>query len=483
MKILLLLLTLTVTAAAQCENESMPYPKSGALAKETFSINVAEGSIRLDASTLKTSWAEKGSEAAVVTVFVDGKYHQDVVLFIDGEDLPAAKTDRHAYDLFLGELPKGEHKVEVFFNPRRSAPIGKPAVRGLQLGWSQLRDYEMMRNAPKTSPEYSTFERFRARYLARANAPFLYARPNAVDKFTDIPLLTYYEVFDEPDGVIRVRYTTIFSNEDGGTRSKALMARWGRTVDIEWVYEMRIDKNGRIFDETYQGANHETKDFVGRREFGSHPVLYVATDNNNFSDTGCSPMRFATEAVEANLSGGSRETLMEKYPWLYKTMADEMQREGRIAPGGENPNTIDDPREYLYAEIYSEPEAAAITFEVRAANGKVFTSDMDRESFRVDRKGFVRIAVHLPPTITDEKIKEFSVRCHAADLSKNAECRNVRLLKVVRLDRRFAPKEKFFREPAKTLRNGQAATHPSGFTGRASTGHGLSREVSLAPTE
>ena len=56
----------------------------------------------------------------------------------------------------------------------------------------------------------------------------------------------------------------IWSNEDGGTNTPALMARWGRTTDIEWIYRVVLAPDGRIVSEHYQAPNHETKAFTGR---------------------------------------------------------------------------------------------------------------------------------------------------------------------------------------------------------------------------
>lgn len=456
LSLLFVCLGLLSNVTGQCEADVMPYPKGGALATDTLNTGSAETGLELDVSSFKTSWAKAGSEATVVTIFVDGKYQQDVILFTGEEDLLAAKPKRQSYKIFLGELPKGSQKVEAFLNRKRSAPNANyVAVHRMDRLWSSLRDYEMMRNVPKTSQEYSTFEDYRARLLARANSPFIYARPNTIDKFSDIPLLTYYEKFNEPDGVIRVRYSTIFSNEDGGTQSQALMARWGRVVDIEWIYEMRIDKDGKIFDETYQGANHVTKKFEGRREFGSHPLLYVATDNNNFSDTGCSPLRFALEAVEVDLSTGSRETLMEKFPWMYKVMAEEMIREGRIGKRDADSNTILDLREYAYIEVFAEQENSSISIELDSTDGKIVTSDHGNPLLRVGRSGYFRIAVPNPSKDFPSSVK---VRCYSTDPAKKGSCRNMRVVKVIKLDKEFSPAEVVYAGPAKSIKPGEAAS-------------------------
>lgn len=236
------------------------------------------------------------------------------------------------------------------------------------------------------------------------------------------------------------------------------MARWGRLVDTEWVYEMRVDKDGKIFDETYQGPDHVTKKFAGNREFGTHPALYVVTDNNNFSDSGCSPLRFAPNAIEADLSKGSRETVLERFPFIYRVMAEEAWREGRIVPGDKGANTIDDPRQYLYAEVYSEPKDSAIALEARTTSGQVISSDLGDARLRVDRNGFVRIALEMPAGKPSSDIESFSIRCYSKTPGVAGKCTALRLVKIVTLNERFEPVEHPFNMQPQTKRNGEAAT-------------------------
>jgi hypothetical protein len=191
--------------------------------------------------------------------------------------------------------------------------------------------------------------------------------------------------------------------------------------------------------------------------FGSHPVIYDVTDNNNFSDTGCSSLRFAPEAVEADLSHASRETMIERFPWIYRVMSEEALREGRIVPGDAGENTIDDPREYIYAEIYNEPQDAAVAFEVFTSDGKKFSSDRENESLRVSRPGYFRIALHLPKDIEERSIKSYEITCSATDPVKKGECRNLKLLKTIRLDQNFLPIEYKLDFPAQTVKAGEAA--------------------------
>ena len=65
------------------------------------------------------------------------------------------------------------------------------------------------------------------------------------------------------------------ANEDGGTPTDRLMATWGRTTDIEFVWASKLDAENKSREE-FQGPDHELMPFKGRRE-GRHPLLWVAT--------------------------------------------------------------------------------------------------------------------------------------------------------------------------------------------------------------
>ena len=98
-----------------------------------------------------------------------------------------------------------------------------------------------------------------------ANAPIFYARANTLGKFTDIPLVLYCERLSENDNPF-LQYTLIFSNEDGGTSTRALMARWGRTTDVEYVYRVFLSSQGSVERATIQVEGHKEKEFAGRRD-------------------------------------------------------------------------------------------------------------------------------------------------------------------------------------------------------------------------
>ena len=450
--IFLLIFCCQAVVFAQCESEPK-FEKADLLAGQDLKLSsAAETSLSIDARVFGASWEKKGAEAAVVTVFVNGKYNQDVILYAGEESLLSERKARHKYEVFLGELPAGNNEIAVTLNKAQTAAnVKSVVVKQISPSRSSLSDYKTLAKTAVEAKGNKDFESFRANFIAEQNAPFVYARPNTVGKFSDIPLITYYEIFDEANGAQQIRYTTIFTNEDGGTQSAALMARWGRMTDIEWIYEIEI-KDGKTISEIYQGANHQTKTFGGKRSFGNHPLIFDATDNNNVSDTGCSALRLAPKAFRADLSAGSRETVMDQNIWIYRIMAQEATREGRIDPAKLGVNTIDDPRNYLYVETFAENKGTSVSLEIRDSNDKTSRSDWDNAFLRIDRSGYFRIALRLPES--DSRINSLTLRCHATSQKlPEPACAKAQILKVLRLNENYEPSEvKFEPSPAVNLK-------------------------------
>lgn len=432
--------------AANCETDAPRIETTGKILKivkvkkNEFSGAANSFALKITASVRGASWETLGAEAAVVTVFIDGNYDHDVVLF--------AGRERFEYRTQLAVGDRNEHEIKLVLNEKRSAP----KARNVKIHRAEIAPFTAA--AHFTTPE-KQHENVLVDKFAAANAPFIYLRPDTIDRFSDVPLLTFYEVFEESETDAKIRYTTVFTNEDGGTRSAALLARWGRLTDIEWIYEIRVRKSdAAILEEIYQGANHETKVFRGKRKNG-RPLLLDATVNNNFSDTGCSMLLVSPMLVRADLAGGSRETVLDAFSWIYRIMAEEAVRENRIASdaGKLDENTVGDPRAYLYAEIYGEMTDAAVAFEIVGANGKTVSSDWENASLRVGRGGFVRIAAHFPDK---QAPASFAVRCFAAKTGDGV-CRNVILKKIVRLTSDYRSQTIEFRGDARDLKPNEAA--------------------------
>ncbi|HEX8339223.1 MAG TPA: hypothetical protein VF621_21050 [Pyrinomonadaceae bacterium] len=417
---LILTATLSPFGTAAAQNPCVPpAPKAAPpLAVETVrSVGGEEFALEIEARSPGASWGRKGAEAASLVVLVDGAYNQDVLLW--------AGDGFHVYRVLLGRLPKGRHTVSVALNEARSAAGARRAeVKSLRVSVP----YVFVGPDPE------------GHNLALAHAPVLYARPNTFDHFTDIPLLMYYEVLREAGDTV-VRYTVIFSNEDGGTQTAALFARWGRGTDIEWVYEVRL-RAGKVVAETFQGVRHETKSFAGQRTNGEHPLLAVASDNNNFSDLACSAVRFAPLPTGARLDAATRESVMDAHPDTYRAMTEELRREGRVSDAPSDINTVADPREYLYVEAASEQGGAAVAFDVRLkGRADVFRSDMGEPRLRIERSGYYRTGIRLPKGTAPDSIESVTARCHPhpANASGGA-CRRLKLVRVLTLGPDFVPR-------------------------------------------
>jgi hypothetical protein len=409
------------TAGTQKKSQ-LPEP----LATEIFELtDDMEVGLEIQARSPGASWAREGAEAAGLLISVDGVYNQDLLLWA-GDEL-------FEYRVMLGRLTKGKHKVSVALNRARSA------------AGAQLAVVKALRPLPLASAHRSAATA--EDQLALAHSPVLYARANTIDHFTDIPLVMYYEILQ--DGRQRgaggqdaiVRYTAIFTNEDGGTQTVALMARWGRATDIEWVYEVHL-RAGKIIEETYQGVSHETKNFTGPRTGGQHPLLAVASDNNNFSDLACSAVRFAPLPIRADLENATRESVMDRYPQTYRAMTEELQREHRISLTPIGINIIADPRDYFYIEASSVQTGAALGFDVKlAGQTEQFASDIGDARLRIDRSGNFRTAVRLPHGVSGNAVESITARCHAtAQLSNDRGCNHLKLLRVLTLDQSFVPR-------------------------------------------
>jgi hypothetical protein len=389
-----------------------PVVSAQTLLEKKFSATAeSEAMLDLTASAPETSWRERGAEAAVVTIYVDAQYHQDLILF--------AGARKFTYQLLLGRVQSGEHSLRIEFNRKESAA----KAASVKIGDARL----------------TMIDRKHPEFQAIAHAPILYARPDTIGKFSDIPLLAYYES-ERAGASDRLSYTVIFSNEDGGTQTTALMARWGRTTDIEWVCEAKI---GAEMESTiFQGANHKEMQFAGKREF-DHPLMFVSTVNNNFSDQGRSEMRFAPRPLPFAARTASREEMMDRHPWTYEVMAGEMIREEKISSERKPGRTINDLRNYVYFDISSIQAGAALSVAIKLKGDPVWrASDWGIANYRINRSGNFRTTALLPKRARLEEIERIVARCDLSEeLSRvpSASCDLRSVNKIFVLDDDYRP--------------------------------------------
>ncbi len=395
----------------------------------------AEVLLDLTANALNTSWREKGREAAAVTIFVDGRYHQDLLLFNGAGSF--------SYQLLLGRLQAGEHTLRIDFNRQQSAP---------QATTINVQDAKLI-TVDSSQPEFQ----------ALAHAPILFARPNTIGKFSDVPLLAYYETLRKGANTL-LRYTVIFSNEDGGTQTSGLMARWGRTTDIEYVCEIELDAQGHALKTIFQGVNHKDTEFRGQYE-ADHPLFFTASDNNNFAENQTSTVRFAPRPLPFDLSQASREEVMDRHPWTYRVMAEEMLREEKITTQRAVGRLIADLRRYLFIDASSEQRgSAAISFAVKLkGDPHWYPSDWGINGFKIERSGYMRSTVLLPVGTKLSAVEKIEARCDVFGQSREAakldesSCEFKGLNKIFMLDESYQPDKPLLLQPqAVKLKFGEA---------------------------
>jgi hypothetical protein len=365
-----MLATLVFAFAGCAHRPSAAAPSPSVLHAGTFPVVDAGDVLAVLTATCEgCDWGVRGREAAVLTLSVDGRYDQDLPL--------VRGRGPEEYPVLLGPLAAGPHRLEVALDALSAPAVGKIEV--------DIRFRPVLPNDPER--------------VAIAHAPIVYQRGNAVGRFTDVPLLMYYEQRAEGPSRTRLDYTVIFSHEDGGTPADRLMATWGRLTDIELLYSVLLDAEGTILEETYQGKDHVVTAFAGRRE-GRHPLLWVVTDNNMVSDRGPTRRRHRPAPLRAALHDVSREAVMDAHPWTYRVMAEEVRREGRMQPQARlGSEKVADLRRYVFLEACGEVHDAQLAFDVAAeVEGRTewVASDGGEARYRVSRSGCFRGAAALP---------------------------------------------------------------------------------------
>jgi hypothetical protein len=347
-----------------------------------------EALVSLTAAAPGVSWGRKGAESAVVAVDVDGKHVTDLVV-------PSATPTVRS--LALGALKRGHHRLGLRFSAQGSAKAARSVVLSRPAVATPRADQVALRYAPVVV----------GRTLAALGDPYQNAR-------TDTPLIGWHEELPAVAPGHRIlEYSVVWSNEDGGTDTPALMARWGRSTDIEWVYRVEVDAKGERVpgSDVYQAANHQTLHFTGTYE-GDHPLIQTCTSNNNMCDqvTKPAPLRFFLDTTQTRPADRAREVLMDRNAWTYPVMAQEMLRENKI----ENPSNpvtplVGDQRTYLYIEIKKQTGAATATGSVPGVSVGVrlkgdpktlYRSDHAVPSWSIERDVPAATTVELPAGTT-----------------------------------------------------------------------------------
>ena len=299
-------------------------------------------------------------------------------------------------------------------------------------------------------------------YTALRYAPVVYGRnlPELGDAnqnaTTDTPLIAWHESGSSSvPGGTRLTYSVVWSNEDGGTNTPALMARWGRTTDIEWIYAVDVDANGERVpgSDVYQAPNHQTLTFKGHYD-GDHAELETCTSNNNMCDVVDNQMRFFPSALQTRPATKAREYLMDVNPWTYLVMAKEMIREGKIeAPSDTTAATpeVSDQRNYLYAVVKKTTEGVnngsswvGVSLGVRLTSGDtVYLSNHVDPTWSLQRDDPAATTVELPAGTTTDDIAEITARRVVVGTDTGVPVRVTAIDRAFLLDQAYLPQASF----------------------------------------
>ena len=380
---------------------SVGVTRAGRDASVRFRTRVAgEEIVDITAAAPGISWEREGSESAVVRLSVDG-------VFVGDDVVMAATPITRSFD--LGPLPPGRHVLSLHFDADASAATANV------VHVHRTRFHTVAAGTPA--------------YVALSHSPVLFGRNGAgttvrtgpyQNAVTDSPLVAWHEdTAAATPGHRILRYSIVWSNEDGGTSTPALMARWGRTTDIEWIYQVEVDALGRSVAGTavFQSPNHGTTVFAGAYE-GSRPRLQTCTLNNNVCDHVDDPMRFSL-STEETLDGATqaREQVMDANPWTYRIMAEEARREGKVVadPDPAQTHFIADPDDYLYLVVGKHTIGAndrlfwvGLAIGVRLkGDDTLYRSDKGLHAdWSLQRDGFAATTVQLPPGTRRSDIAE-----------------------------------------------------------------------------
>jgi len=312
-------------------------------------------------SEITAEIAARGPEGRIIELRLDNHPPFHINLFAGVRDW--------TYPVFLGRTHAGPHKLTI------------GGVEGATVTVKAIHEVR------PSDPLYDVV----------SNSPVLYARANTIGKFTDVPLLAYATREGE-NGLRILEYTIVFSNEDGGTSTRNLMARWGRVTDIEYVYRVWLNPDGSPLRAIIQGKDHKDIEYAGAH-FGWHPVLIPVTGNNMVHFDGRSPVRYQMAPRLVDLSRHSREIVMDDDPITYRISAEELKREGKLRPyGQEDGEKISDPRNYLVVEARLSVENAGVQALVRLkGESRWFSGALGMADNFINRSGWIRTAIELPP--------------------------------------------------------------------------------------
>ena len=306
--------------ATAVPERSAPGPVSGALSSGLVAAGsgAGQGVLALSLSAPGTSWGPGNASAVVADVSVTDTTTsvalptQQVVLYRGG--------DRFTYTCGLGMITAGhQYAAAIAAEPdMRLGGLSQLPAKSGPAGHIAQAPRIVVADAAMLWIDASSPIGLADRY-----APVIYGRSTSA--LHDTPLVLDATTTPTGGGGETIDYTAIFSHEDAGTAyvPSLELTSWGRLTDIETVVHLAIAADGSVTSGTYfwggvpktgypdsDGALQEvSKAFSlaspGQWE-GTHPVIRVATGNNDVVAGSTSPFRFDLPVVAGPQAGAGR---------------------------------------------------------------------------------------------------------------------------------------------------------------------------------
>lgn len=107
---------------------------------------------------------------------------------------------------------------------------------------------------------------------------------------------------------------------------------------------------------------------------------------------------------------------MDRHPWIYALMAQEMIREGKLEePADAESVRVSDLRNYAYVEACAWQDGTELSFEVLLRGGeRWYSSHHGDPKARVGRSGCFRSSVELPGGTDASRIGALRIACFEA---------------------------------------------------------------------
>lgn len=387
-----------------------------------------QGVLQLEMEAPGTSWGSSRHRSVVVSVSVDGGNPQSLVLFYGGRPF--------TYAGYVGPLATGSHVVRW------------KVLSALSLDGRRLPVVRVL------AARLSVVEPSNPWYLPITYAPFIYGR--AISSRNDVQLLTAASTSYAPGGT-RITYYVVWSKEFAGTSFVPWLewGEWGRMTDIGTVYSVTVEPNGEMQSPTYlfcgcaagfpsevSSPKEVTVPFRGTYAYGTHPVLVNASGNDYMRATSYDPTSslasrasaptqfgFAQVPVAGPAPGQLRESIMDRNPWTYRVMAEEIRRfydDVSSNPRSPEPGSV----HQMAIVSLDTTKARAVEVSIRLSGSKTWYSNTYGIAYPLFTGGHHRTAVKLPEGWYHRKIAGVRISVFPASLAKGFHVDSLRILGI-----------------------------------------------------